>query len=102
IDAQIEAVESAYTPTLPRLHAVYAPWQIADLPRMDVPIASADGYVAAEYVWAYPPGIPLLVPGELVTDELLAALEAMQEADTELHSTRGGMPKSLYVVEETV
>jgi arginine/lysine/ornithine decarboxylase len=69
---------------------------------MDVPTALADGYAAAEYVWAYPPGIPLVVPGELVTDELLAALDAMQEAGTELHSTRGDMPKSLYVVEETI
>ena len=102
IDVQIEADKSAYTPTLPRLHAVYAPWQVADLPCMDVPTALADGYVSAEYVWAYPPGIPLVVPGELVTDELLAALDSMQEAGTELHSTRGCMPKSLYVVEETI
>ena len=102
IDVRMEADESTYTPTLPRLHAVYAPWQVADLPRMDVPTALADGYAAAEYVWAYPPGIPLVVPGELVTDELLAALDAMQEAGTELHSTRGGMPKSLFIVEETI
>ena len=101
IDVRIEADKSAYTPALPQTHTVYAPWQVADLPRMDVPIASADGYMSAEYVWAYPPGIPLVVPGELVTDELLAALDAMQDLGTELHSTRGGMPETLYVVEET-
>ena len=100
IDVRIEAGESAYTPALPRLHTVYAPWQIADLPRVDVPIASADGYVAAEYVWAYPPGIPLIVPGEYVDDALLTALAAMQDAGTELHSTHSGMPETLYVVEE--
>lgn len=31
------------------------------------------GKIAAEYVWAYPPGIPLLVPGQRITAEFAAA-----------------------------
>ena len=31
------------------------------------------GRIAAEYVWAYPPGIPLLVPGQRITEEFAAA-----------------------------
>ena len=30
----------------------------------------AAGKTAAEYVWAYPPGVPLLAPGEEVTPRL--------------------------------
>ncbi len=101
IDIRIEANQSAYTPTLPQLHAVYAPWQVADLPRISVPTALTDGYVAAEYVWAYPPGIPLVVPGEMLTNEIIEAFGALQQSGTELHSTSGGMPETLYVVEET-
>jgi lysine decarboxylase len=39
-----------------------------------VPIAEATGRVSAELVAPYPPGVPVLAPGELVTSEALAAL----------------------------
>ncbi len=100
IDVHIEASESAYTLHMPRLHTVYAPWQVADLPCMRVPTQHADGYVSAEYVWAYPPGIPLVVPGEYVSAELLEVFADLAACGTELHSTRGGMPETLCVVEE--
>jgi lysine decarboxylase len=39
-----------------------------------VPIERAAGRVSAELVAPYPPGVPVLAPGELVTAEALAAL----------------------------
>ena len=36
-----------------------------------VPIAKSEGYVAAEFVMCYPPGIPILAPGERITREVL-------------------------------
>jgi lysine decarboxylase len=39
-----------------------------------VPIAKAVGRVSAELVAPYPPGVPVLAPGERVTPEALAAL----------------------------
>ncbi len=33
----------------------------------------AVGETAAEYLWAYPPGVPLVAPGEEVTAELVTA-----------------------------
>jgi arginine decarboxylase len=39
-----------------------------------VPIADAAGRVSAELVAPYPPGVPVLAPGELVTARALAAL----------------------------
>ena len=38
-------------------------------PAHTVPLADAAGETAAEYIWAYPPGVPLLAPGEEVTPE---------------------------------
>jgi lysine decarboxylase len=45
-------------------------------PRERVPAARAVGRVAAEIVAPYPPGIPVLAPGEVVTGELLDALRS--------------------------
>lgn len=41
-----------------------------------VPLAAADGRVAAETVSVYPPGIPLVVLGEVITPAVAAALAA--------------------------
>lgn len=101
IDARIAVQASVCTPALPQLHTVYAPWQVADLPNMSLPIAQTDGCVSAEYVWAYPPGIPLVVPGELVTQDMISALAKLQALGTALHSTRCGMPQTLCVLEDT-
>ena len=43
-------------------------------PKKKVKIEEAAGYVSAEYVYLYPPGIPLIVPGERISQELLGQL----------------------------
>lgn len=61
-----------------------------------VPIAEALGRVSVELVAPYPPGIPVLAPGEQVTSETLAALAAARAAgvriayaaDPSLHTLR--------------
>ena len=45
-----------------------------------VPIAEAVGRTSAELVAPYPPGIPVLAPGERVTEETLRALEHARDA----------------------
>ena len=39
-----------------------------------VPAGAATGRVSAELVAPYPPGIPVLAPGELITADAVAAL----------------------------
>ena len=41
-----------------------------------MPAAQAVGRIAAETAAPYPPGIPALAPGEVVTQEVLDALRA--------------------------
>jgi arginine/lysine/ornithine decarboxylase len=43
-----------------------------------VAIADVLGQVCAEYLIPYPPGIPLLAPGERITTEVLAALDTFR------------------------
>lgn len=42
-----------------------------------VPLLEAAGQISSEIVTVYPPGIPLLVPGETVTQEVLDYIDAM-------------------------
>ena len=45
----------------------------------EVSLDDAKWCVSAEYVYIYPPGVPLLVPGELITDELLRIIKHYRE-----------------------
>jgi arginine decarboxylase len=56
-------------PVLPPREAFFAEHET-------VPVTAAIGRVSAELVAPYPPGIPLLAPGELITAEIVAALQA--------------------------
>ena len=39
-----------------------------------MPLAAAGGEISAELVIPYPPGIPVLAPGEVISDEKIAYL----------------------------
>jgi lysine decarboxylase len=57
-----------------RPQTVLAPREAFFGPNETVPAAAAVGRISAELVAPYPPGVPVLAPGELITDEALAAL----------------------------
>ncbi|MGE5136660.1 MAG: aminotransferase class I/II-fold pyridoxal phosphate-dependent enzyme [Gemmatimonadota bacterium] len=46
-------------------------------PHQTVPAGAAAGRVSAELIAPYPPGVPVLAPGEVITGELIGALRAV-------------------------
>lgn len=62
-----------------------------------VPFGDAAGRVSTEAVWAYPPGIPLIVPGETVSKELIELIELYLSAGVALRGTAGLQPGMLCV-----
>ena len=67
-------------------------------PRRLCPADRAVGAVAAEYIWAYPPGVPLLAPGERITPAFAAAAAGLEAAGTRLHHTVARTPGALAVL----
>lgn len=53
-------------------------------PKALLPLDQSEGRIAAGYLWAYPPGIPLLAPGQRVTRAALDAIAALRERGVEL------------------
>ncbi len=39
-----------------------------------MPLFESEGMISREFLYLYPPGIPLLVPGEIITKEILSAV----------------------------
>ncbi|MEH3052499.1 MAG: aminotransferase class V-fold PLP-dependent enzyme [Patulibacter minatonensis] len=60
-----------------------------------IPLADAVGRVSAESIAGYPPGIPALLPGERVTEAVVAHFRALLEAGARLH---GALDPSLGTI----
>lgn len=65
-----------------------------------IELAKAKNRISLEYVWAYPPGIPLIVPGERITDTLINKIKILNEKGTEIFSTSKKAPKYINVVKD--
>ena len=44
-----------------------------------VELDKAQGKVCGDYVYVYPPGIPILVPGEVISDEIIRQMKGIQK-----------------------
>ena len=56
------------------------------------------GKVSGESLWAYPPGIPLITPGEEITADLLETVEGLYRAGVRLVGTRGKPPFTIFAL----
>jgi len=63
----------------------------------ELPIEDAVGRIAAEHLWAYPPGIPVVVAGEEITEETIEYLTERQAHGVELHRNSGSCKGKLLL-----
>lgn len=61
-----------------------------------VDLSSSEGKISAEYVWAYPPGIPLIVPGEVVSREIIDYISSGVAKSVNIQSTFNMLPEKIY------
>lgn len=68
---------------------VYTPGQAAHLEnRESIPLEECRGRVALEYAYIYPPGIPLIVPGECVSTETAERLRRYRDSGLHIEGTK--------------
>lgn len=83
-NVKLSLEESVYAPLYEEKEMVYSIAKVDELPKRLVKLADADGLIAGDFVHLYPPGIPLLCPGERITKELLLLLEQVQKLGFEV------------------
>lgn len=71
---------------LPRPEVACSPREAYFAPREWVEWRAAAGRVAAEWIAPYPPGIPLVSPGEVVTEAVIEAVRRFSEAGAHLRT----------------
>ncbi|MEK4030338.1 aminotransferase class I/II-fold pyridoxal phosphate-dependent enzyme [Pseudobacillus sp. FSL P4-0506] len=65
-----------------------------------VPFEESAGRIIAEFVMVYPPGIPIFIPGEIITEENLTYIQKNQEAGLPVQGPEDSELKTLRVIKE--
>jgi arginine/lysine/ornithine decarboxylase len=65
-----------------------------------IPLRDCIGRVATAMVVPYPPGIPLLVPGQVITDDIVNALMTYRDYGVEIHGLNEGLLSVMTSTEE--
>ena len=63
-----------------------------------ISLEEATGKICGEYVFVYPPGIPIFAPGELITKELTEEIKSLYKAKINLKSSGGNIPEKILVL----
>ena len=56
-----------------------------------------EGRISKEYMWVYPPGIPIITPGEIISKDIINLLEQISEAGLEIRTDNGTFPEVLLL-----
>ncbi len=67
--------EEKITKNFPRTFSVCTIEQALDAKKCQCLLSNAKGFVSADYIYFYPPGIPLVVPGEVFTEEIILKIK---------------------------
>lgn len=64
-----------------------------------LPIEESEGRICGEFVMCYPPGIPILAPGEMITKDILAYIAYAKEKGCFMTGTQDMKIENINVVE---
>ena len=84
---------------VPQTQAVMSLRDVFYHAKRSVPLAQAAGKICGEQVSFYPPGIPVLLPGELITEEILAYCKAQKELGLPVSGPADSTLQTLRIIE---
>ena len=68
--------------------------------KVSLPLDESCGKVCSEFVMCYPPGIPILAPGELITPEILEYIHYAKDKGCSMTGLKIQEIKRLNVIKE--
>ena len=70
--------------------------------KFSVPIEKSSGMICSEFVMCYPPGIPILAPGEMITTEIIHYIQYAKEKGCLVTGTQDMKIEKINVVDRNV
>lgn len=69
-------------------------------PSESLALKASTGHISQEFVYLYPPGIPLIAPGEILTGKLLSIVEQCQNQGLSVEGFSDPNGKTIQVVKQ--
>lgn len=79
--------------------AEYTIAEALELPHQSIPYTKAGSRVSADFVYVYPPGSPILAPGERITNQHVNILQKIQEQNLDLKGVKNNQLEVLRELE---
>ena len=102
IDAEIqqtdESEESQYHTSHARMTQLMTISQAVDAQQRRYSLKESVGKVSAEFAYLYPPGIPMIVPGEIITKRLADNIEECLSLGLRIEGSSDVQEKILKIV----
>lgn len=77
--------------------AVMTIWEADQSPKRQVALEDSEGSICGEYLYLYPPGVPLAVPGERISRELLEKVLQYRDMDWYLQGLEDPKMEKIWV-----
>lgn len=78
---------------------VFNPSKKLDYSSERILLNSASNRVSLEYIWAYPPGVPIIAPGEIISEEIITTIEYLKNKGVNIYSCKKNAPEFISVAE---
>jgi len=101
IDGRLEATETpilCFSPAEKSVQPVCLPADALSLPGEWKSFTESAFCISQEFLYAYPPGIPILAPGEQITEKVLRQAAELEQSGIRLISTEHRYPEKIRTV----
>ncbi len=78
---------------------VASPQEAFYAPKKSLPIMETEGHICSEFVMCYPPGIPILAPGEKITADILKYISYAHEKGCQMTGPQDAKIENLNVLD---
>ena len=85
---------------IPKVRTACSILEAVSHPREDTPLRECTGRICGEYLYAYPPGIPILAPGEYITAQHLRVILRAEADGNSVHHTHSDDRRMIACLEE--
>lgn len=81
-----------------KTHLIYQPYQVLHVEKEWIPWDQAAGRVCADSIIPYPPGIPVFIPGEYITEEKHQWVDTMLNKGGRVQGLKGDDPSQMQIL----
>ena len=89
-----------YSYIVPKAIAIQSVYDAINSDKEYIPFNLSEGKISAEYIYLYPPGVPMLAPGELITGDILALVSRYKKSGFNVYGLKDREFKNIEVIKE--